>query len=113
MRCSPWSSTEFLRQFRPSPVDHFQPSLQFPGFLVEVGQLLLEFFLLQMILPALLTDQGLDFVPQQPKPGIAVHAGFPVLQLARPHGCKDFLLGKSEFLPSGLVAEGGSLSCPY
>jgi hypothetical protein len=34
------------------------------------------------------------------------------LRLAHPDGCNDFLLGQTEFLPSGLVAQGGSLTGP-
>jgi hypothetical protein len=40
---------------------------------------------------------------------IAVHAGFPELQLARPHGLIDFLSRQAELLPGGLVTQRGSL----
>jgi len=76
-------------------------------------RLLLELLRVQVILPALLADQGSYFVPQQSKPRIAVHVAFPEPQLARPDGRNDFLLSQTELLPGGLVAERGSLPCPY
>jgi hypothetical protein len=63
------SSVEFLRQLSPSPFDGFQATLDLPGFLVEIGQFFLELFLVEVILPALLHDERLDFVPQQAATG--------------------------------------------
>jgi hypothetical protein len=57
----------------------------------------------QAIFPAFLPDEGFDFVTQQPIRRVAVHAGFPVLQPARPHGLIDFLLRQAKLLPSRLV----------
>jgi hypothetical protein len=39
---SPKLSVKFLHQFSPSPFNGFQAGCEFPGFGVEVGQLLLE-----------------------------------------------------------------------
>jgi hypothetical protein len=58
------SFVEFLHQLSPSPFDGFQTSLELSGFLVDVGQLLLELLLSQSILSALVPDEGFDFVPQ-------------------------------------------------
>ena len=52
---SPWASVpsfvKFLHQLSPSPFDGFQASFDLPGFLVEVGQLLLELLLVQALCP--------------------------------------------------------------
>lgn len=58
-------------------------------FLVEVGQFLLELLIVQMILPALLRDQGFDFLSQQPEPRVTVHVVLSELQLACPDGGND------------------------
>lgn len=59
---------------------------------------------MQVALPARLGNQGFDFVPQKPKPGVAVHVAFPVLQVARPDSHNDLLLGQTKLLPGRLVA---------
>ena len=41
----PFLSVKFLHQLSPPPFDGFQASCEFPGFRVEVGQLLLELLL--------------------------------------------------------------------
>jgi hypothetical protein len=51
-----------------SLLDDLQAALERSGLLVQVGSFLLKLLLAQMILPALIPDQGFDFVPQQPKP---------------------------------------------
>ena len=45
------SFAKFLHQPSPSSFDCFQATLDFPGFLVEVGQLFLQLLPLQVILP--------------------------------------------------------------
>jgi hypothetical protein len=103
------SSVKFLRQLSPSPFNDFQASLELPGFLVNVGQLFLELLLVQVILPTRLLDKGFDFVPQQPKPRVAVHVAFPKLQFSRSDGSNDLRLSQAKLLPSRLVAESSSL----
>jgi hypothetical protein len=103
------SSVKFLFQLSPSSLNGLQPTLDLPGFLVEVGQLLLELLFVQVVLPALFLDEDLDLMSQEPKPRIAVHAAFPVLQFARPDGSDDHLLRKSVLLPGRLIAQRGSL----
>src|ERR1019366_9408580 len=106
----PFLSVKLLHQLSPPPFDGFQANREFPGFGVEVGQLLLELLLVQVVLPALFSDERFDFVPQQPIPGIAVHVAFTELQLARSDRCDDLLLRQAQLLPSRLVAQSGPFS---
>ncbi len=104
----PASSAKFLHQLGPSPFDGFQPTLDLPGFLVEIGQLLLEFFLVQVILPALFPDEGFDLLPQQPIPRLPCmlpprYCSFPARMASNLH------LRQAKLLPGGLVAQRGSL----
>lgn len=99
------SPTEFRHQLSPPPFDGFQASLDLPGLPVEIGQFLLELLPAQVVLPALLPDQGFNFVPQQPKPRVAVHVVLLELQLARANGGNNFLLSQAKLLPSRLVAQ--------
>jgi hypothetical protein len=92
-------SAKFGHQLRPSLFDGFQATLDLSGFLVQIGQFLLELFPVQASLAALLADQGLDFVPQQPESRIPVHVVLSKLQLASPNSSDDFLLRQAEFLP--------------
>jgi hypothetical protein len=106
-------SFKFLRQLSPSPFDGFQTGCEFSGFPVEIGNLLLELFLVQVVQPTLISDERFDFVPQQPIPGVAVHVGFTELQLACSDGCDDLFLGQTELLSSRLVAHCGPLLGPH
>jgi hypothetical protein len=57
------SFAKFFHQNSPSPFNGFQASLDFSGFLVEVGQLFLQLLPVKVILPAVLGDESFDFVP--------------------------------------------------
>lgn len=67
---------------------------------------------MQVILSVLVTDEGFDFVPQQPQIRVAVDVVFPKLQFAFPDCLNNFLLSQVEFLSGGLVTQRGSLACP-
>jgi len=101
------SSVHFLLQLSPSPFDGFQASCEFPRFRVEVGQLLLKLLFVQVIRPALLSNEGFDFMSQEAKPRVTVHAAFTELQLACSYRSDDLWLRKAEFLASRLVAQSG------
>ena len=62
-----------------------------------------------MILSALVTDEGFDFVAQKPQVGITVDVVLPKLQFAFPNRLNDFLLSQVEFLSGGLVTQRGPL----